>query len=98
MNKAKKYYVDTNSDMIGYARYRTEKTEILAKPFHAKLKIKEVGWVNSGVYFILEDENGKLYNMNDVMFRKYILENDVFLEGDWDFYQQGTVFSIGLQQ
>lgn len=34
-------------------------------------------------------------NMNDVMFDKYIRQNDVFVEGEFDFYQQGTVFSIG---
>lgn len=34
--------------------------------------------------------------MNDVLFREYIENNDVFIEGDWNFYQQGTAFSIGL--
>ena len=40
MNKAKKYYVDKDNNMIGYTKYyRTEKIEKLAEPFHAKLKI-----------------------------------------------------------
>lgn len=97
MNKAKKYYVDNDGNMIGYTRYhRQEKIEMQPEMFHAKLQIKRVGWLNSGFYFELEDENGKTYCMNDVLFRKYIEKNDVFIEGDWQFYQQGTAFSIGL--
>lgn len=97
MKLAKKYYVDKNGNMIGYTnRYRLEKIEMPAEMFHAKLQIKQVGWLNSGFYFILEDENGKEYYMNDVLFRKYIEKNDMFIEGDWQFYQQGIAFSIGL--
>ena len=96
MNKAKKYYVDEDGNMIGYPRYISEKTEVLPEPFHAKLKIVGIGWLNSGCYFSLEDENGKIYNMNDIMFKNYIKQNDIHIEGDWDFYQQGTAYSIGL--
>ena len=97
MNKAKKYYVDKDDNMIGYTRYcRVDKIEKPAEMFHARLQIKKVGWLNSGFYFILEDENGKEYYMNDVLFRKYLEKNDMFIEGDWQFYQQGTAFSIGL--
>ena len=97
MKLVKKYYVDKNGNMIGYTnRYRLEKTEMPAEMFHAKLQIKQVGWLNSGFYFILEDEHGKEYYMNDVLFRKYIEKNDMFIEGDWQFYQQGIAFSIGL--
>lgn len=96
MKKAKRYYVDKCGNMIGYIRYHSGKTEMPAEPFHAKLKIIYIGWLNSGCYFELQDENGKIYSMNDVMLRKYIEKNDVYLEGDWNFYQQGTAFSIGL--
>ena len=73
MNKAKKYYVDNDGNMIGYTRYhRNEKIEKQPEMFHAKLQIKRVGWLNSGFYFILEDESGKEYYMNDVLFRKYL--------------------------
>lgn len=97
MRATNKYYVDENGNMIGYVRYSTSDTyEMPAKQFHAKLKIVRIGWLNSGFCLELQDENGKTYNMNDVMFREYIKNNDVFLEGDWNFYQQGTAFSIGL--
>jgi len=97
MNLTKKYYVDKNGDMIGYTRYRSsDKIEMPAESFHAKLKIIRVGWLNSGFCLELQDENGKSYNMNDVMFREYIARNDLCLEGDWNFYQQGTSFSIGI--
>lgn len=97
MRRAKKYYVDEKKNMIGYTRnHRFEKTEKPAEMFHARLKISKVGWLNNGFYFVLEDENGKTYCMNDVLFREYIEKNDVFVEGDWNFYQQGTAFSIGL--
>lgn len=96
MKKAKRYYVDGRGNMIGYTRdYFGDKVEMPAETFHSKLKIVGVGWLNSGVCFGLKDENGKTYNMNDVMFEKYIKQNDVFIEGDFDFYQQGTSFSIG---
>lgn len=97
MNKAKKYYIDNDGNMIGYTRYnRRDKTEMPAEMFHARLKIKRIGWLNTGCYFELEDENGKMYSMNDLMLKRYLEHNDVFLEGDWNFYQQGTAFSIGL--
>lgn len=97
MKLAKKYYVDKNGDMIGYTRYRSnDKIEQQAEPFHAKLKIVRVGWLNSGFCLELQDENGKTYNMNDVMFREYIDRKDVYLEGNWNFYQQGISFSVGL--
>lgn len=97
MKLTKKYYVDKNGDMIGYTRYRsTDKIETSAEPFHARLKIVRVGWLNSGFCLELQDENGKTYNMNDVMFREYIAQKDLYLDGDWNFYQQGTSFSVGL--
>ena len=99
MNIAKKYYVDENGNMIGYMRYKNGKEiEKPAEPFHAKLRILMIGWLNSGFNIVLQDENGKMYNMNDVMFKDYISKNDVFIEGDWGFYQQGTSYSIGLQE
>ena len=82
----------------GKSLHKLKKKEIEqpAEPFHAKLKIVRIGWLNSGFFLELQDENGKTYNMNDVMFRKYLDRNDMYLEGDWNFYQQGTAFSIGL--
>ncbi len=97
MNKAKKYYIDEDGDMIGYPRRRSKKTEVEAIPFHAKLKITGIGWNNSGCYFALKDENGKHYNMNDIMLKDCIKKGkEIFIEGDWNFYQQGTAYSIGL--
>lgn len=97
MNKAKKYYVDNNGNMIGYTRYYSrERAEMPAETFHAKLQLKRIGWLNSGCCFELEDESGKTYSMNDLMLKRYLEHNDIFLEGDWNFYQQGTAFSIGL--
>ena len=97
MNIAKKYYVDENGNMIGYMRHKNGKEiEKPAETFHAKLKICMIGWLNSGLYIVLRDENGKMYNMNDKMFKDYISKNDVFIEGDWNLYQQGTSYSIGL--
>lgn len=96
MNLTNRYYVDENGDMIGYTRYRnSDKIETPAELFHAKLKIIRIGWLHSGFCLELQDEDGKTYNMNDVMFREYVAKNDVYLEGDWNFYQQGTSFSIG---
>lgn len=97
MNKAKKYYVDKDNNMIGYTKYcRTEKIEKPAEPFRAKLKVIDFRLLNSGFYFVLEDENGKTYSMNDVLFDKYLKKNTIYFEGNWNFYQQGTAFSIGL--
>lgn len=95
MNKAKKYYVDSNNMMIHRTTYSTG-IEKPAIPFHAKLKITGLGWLNSGVLFYLEDDNGSTYIMNDTMMREYIKNTDIFIEGEWDFYQQGTSYSIGL--
>ena len=98
MIKAKKYYVDSNNTMVHRVTYGTSKTatEKLAIPFHAKLKITGLGWLNSGVLFYLEDDNGLTYVMNDTMMRECIKNTDVFIEGEWEFYKQGTSYSIGL--
>ena len=100
MNKAKKYYVDSQNAMVHsvkrYSNSFKELTEKQTIPFHAKLKLTGLGWLNSGVLFYLEDENGVTYVMNDVMMRECIKDTDIFIEGDFDFYQQGTSYSIGL--
>lgn len=98
MNKAKKYYVDNAGNMIGYPKsYRGDipKTEVIPEPFHAKLKICNIGWLNSGAYFTLKDENGKRYNITQSMMQQYLQNHDVYIEGNWDFYSQGCVYSIG---
>lgn len=96
MKETKKYYVDEEGNMLGYPRYHSVKFEKPAASFHAKLKIIGVGWLNSGFCLELQDENGKTYNMNDVMFREYLNQKDIHLEGDWKFYSQGIAFSIGV--
>lgn len=100
MNKAKKYYVDSQNAMVhSVKRYSSSFKELTEKqtiPFHAKLKLTGLGWLNSGVLFYLDDEDGATYVMNDVMMRECIKGTDIFIEGDFDFYQQGTSYSIGL--
>lgn len=95
MNKTNNYYIDNNGDMIGYPRYYLEKIEQAAAPFYGKLKMIAMHRNNSSVYFILEDENGKHYYMNDSMFEKYITSHEVVLEENWNFYKQGNAYSIG---
>ena len=102
MQKAKKYYVDEKGNMIGYIRYKN-KNELTEKPafsFSGKLKIIDFGLLNYGFYLIVQDENGSLYSMNDIQFAKCLKENknDIFIDGDWAFFQQGTAFSIGLNK
>lgn len=96
MNITNKYYVDKNDHMIGYPKHRSDKIEKPAEKFHAKLKIARIGWLNSGFFIELEDEAGKTYSMNDMMFRNYVAQNDVYIEGDFNFYKQGVAYSIGL--
>ena len=96
MKLTDKYYVDKDGDMVGYPKYCEDSSEVQAKPFHSKLRIVRIGWLNNGFYLDLEDENGKMYSMNDTMFRDYLDKNDMYIEGDWNFYKQGVSFSIGL--
>ena len=100
MNKAKKYYVGSQNAMVHRAnKYDiTSKrvTEKMAIPFYAKLKLTGLGWLNSGMLFYLDDEDGVTYVMNSAMMRECIKGTDIFIEGDFDFYQQGTSYSIGL--
>ena len=96
MNKTNAYYINSDGDMIGYPKkYYLEKIEQTAAPFSGKLKMIAMHGNNSSVYFILEDENGKHYCMNDTMFGKYITSHDVILDGSWNFYKQGNSYSIG---
>ena len=97
MKLTDKYYVDKDGDMVRCLRHHNrECVETQAEPFHAKLKIISVASLNNGCYFGLQDENGKIYKMNDVMFGEYITQKDVFLEDDWKFYKQGVAYSIGI--
>ena len=58
MNKAKKYYVDENGNMIGYPKYRiTDKIEKEPYCFKGRLKIQYIGWLNSGFYLCLERQD-----------------------------------------
>lgn len=98
MNKAKKYYVDRNGNMIGYPKYmETDRIEKEPYCFKGRLKIQYIGWLNKGFYLILEDENGNTFSMNDVMFKDYVSRNDIYLNGKWTFYSQGMAYSIGLE-
>ena len=60
MNKAKKVKVNENGNMIRNCKYESG-TEIEPYIYDGKLTIKGVGWQNSGVYFILDGEDGKQY-------------------------------------
>ena len=92
-----KYYEDKSGKMLRYPKYCNDKVEVEARPFSTKLRIIRIGWLNTGCYFDLEDENGKVYSMNDVMFSNYITNKNLYIEGDFDFYKQGIAYSIGLQ-
>lgn len=97
MKKTNEYWVDKDGDMLSCTRYFSpEKTKMKAEPFRARLKMIRIIWMNAGCRFELQDENGKTYSMNDVMLAEYIKKNDLYLDGDWNFYKQGTAFSIGL--
>lgn len=100
MNKTKKYYVDQDGNMVGHVNKNILKqyqlTELPAKEFHGKLKLVDFGNLNYGCCFILKDEDGKRYYMNSVMLRRYLINNgNIEIEGDWDFYQHGAMYSIG---
>lgn len=100
MRKTKKYYIDSQ----GMMAHRVNKYDIVSEkaiekpaiPFYSKLKLTGLGWLNNGVLFYLNDENGVTYVMNDVMMRDCIKNTNIFIEGEWDFYQQGTSYSIGF--
>ena len=99
MNKTNKYYVDQDGNMVEHVNKNILKwkqlTELPTKEFHEQLEIVNIGYLNSGCYFILKNSVGKLYYMNDTMMGKYLKKNSIAIEGDWDFYQQGAMYSIG---
>lgn len=95
MNKAKKVKVDENGNMIRNCKYKSG-TEIEPYIYDGKLTIKGVGWQNSGVYFILDGEDGKKYYMSDVEFKNYIKKKELIIDGQFEFLKQGVIQSIGL--
>ena len=63
MKVTKKYYVDKDDNMIGYTRYRkTDRIERPAEPFHAKLKICSIGWLEDKSNKLYIGRDGKIYN------------------------------------
>lgn len=96
MRKVKTYYTNKNGDMAHSARAGGPWTEVEANTFYAKLKLVKVVYQNSGLIFILQDENKKEYIMNTAMFIEYLEKNDIYFEGDWNFYKSGAYYSIGL--
>ena len=102
MNKTKKYYIDKDGNMVYYVNKNMlnqgQFTEVSAEVFHEKLEIVDFfSYLGYGLFFTLKDKDGKLYCMNDDMLRRYFMNNSITVEADWDFYQQGPVYSIGLQ-
>lgn len=95
MLKTDKYYVDKHGEMLNYLGHTNDRTEVSAAPFNAKLRIVRIRWLNRGCYFVLKDENDKTYCMNDIMFSNYIHNNNLYIEGNFDFYKQGLAYSIG---
>lgn len=102
MNKTKKYYIDKNGDMAYCINKNMlnqgQFTEVSAEVFHEKLEIVDFfSHLGYGLFFTLKNKDGKLYCMNVDMLRRYFMNNSITVEADWDFYQQGPVYSIGPQ-
>ena len=100
MNKTNKYYVDQDGNMAYYVNKNMQKQgqfiEISAKAFHEKLEIVDFfSYLGYGLFFTLKNKDGRLYSMNADMLRRYLMKNSIAVEADWDFYQQGAMYSIG---
>ena len=95
MNKAKKIYVGLDGNMLREQNSNVEAIE--PAPIHGPLTIADMGWTNSGVYFILYDRGGKRYFMSDTQMRKYIMQRNIMLDGTFEYLQQGRIQSIGLE-
>ena len=94
MNKAKRVYIDKDGNMCRQ-KERYECKEIEPFIVKGKLKLANIGWQNSGVYFAFKAEDGKMYFMSQGEFEKYIKRHEVVIDGEFEFLQQGRIYSIG---
>lgn len=98
MNKAKKVLFN-GKDMVRKTdspRYGEEYHEEDSFIFVDELKIKRLGWQNSGCYIELEIPNGNKLYMSHQEFNKLLENKEVKIMGTFEFLKQGTVQSIGL--
>lgn len=94
MNKAKKVYIDKDGNMCRQ-KERHECKEVEPFTIKGKLKLVHIALQNFGVYFIFKAEDEKIYYMSQTEFEKYIKRHEVVIEGEFEFLQQGRIYSIG---
>lgn len=98
MNIAKTVYFDDNGNMIRDTRYK-DKTNLIKKSnevFNSELTLVRVGWQNNGSYFEFRDSDGKEFYMSENEFQNYLDTHEIVIQDDFTFYQQGTIFSLGM--
>lgn len=103
MNKTNTIYVDDKGKMIRDIRWLDEDGmhgKHAPKLKDATLLIIDMGWQNSGYYVkLLDEESGETYYMSRSKFEEYIKTYfDLRIHGNFGFYKQGTVYSIGLEE
>lgn len=100
MNKAKKVYVYSDGKINGsmvrdFSRYKKSLQTIDPYIYRGKLRLHDICSLNNGSYFVFNGEDGKQYYMTDNEFNKYLRYNNVFIDGNFEFLQQGSIQSIG---
>lgn len=69
---------------------------VSAFEFEADLQLIDTIYLNNGVRFMLQSENGYIYYMSLPKFKEYIKKNKVVFSGKFGFFQQGSVHSVSL--
>jgi hypothetical protein len=98
MRKAKVLYLDENFDMVRNkkgVKIENNFTLIRNPDEQCDLKLVDIGYQNSGSFYIFEDNEGHKYYMSSGLFKEYIRRKPIeFKDVEWDVYQQGTIYSI----
>ncbi len=86
MNKANRVFIDKDGNMcrqkVGYGCKEVEPFTI-----KGKFKLANIGWQNSGVYFVFKAEDEKIYFMSQTEFEKYIERHEIVIDGEFEFLQ-----------
>lgn len=95
MKNEDKVYLYSDGSMCRVIN-KNDKTAKQVDPFIVKENLKLLGscYEDNGTYFVLKDDNNRIYYMSQSDFNKYVEKHDIMLNSEFEFVRDGKTQSI----
>lgn len=95
MKNEDKVYLYSDGSMCRVIN-ENDKTTKQVDPFIVKENLKLLGscYEDNGTYFVLKDDNNRIYYMSQSDFNKYVEKHDIMLNSEFEFVRDGKTQSI----